>query len=132
MINQIEKEYVLTKFIERPGLEWRHSKLAYVITAIKAFLSDIEKYYDPHPSLFGLICQFLAHIEGSRTYVQSLTVHSSTQSNYRPIYENQYKNDKRKVKQRSKEWIEERATVTGSSIFKVVGLDGLKKTTNFI
>lgn len=128
-----KKEYALTKFIERGGSEWRQSKFAYVISAIKAFLFDIQKYLDAHLSLLGLICQFVAHIQGSKTYVQSSTVHLSTQSNYRPISENQSKNDKRKVKQRSEEWIEERkrATVTGSSIFKAVGLDGLKKLQNF-
>lgn len=33
-----KKEYALNKFIERGGSEWRQSKLAYVIIAIRAFL----------------------------------------------------------------------------------------------
>lgn len=128
-----KKEYTLTKFIERGGSEWRQTKFAYVISAIKAFLFDIQKYLDAHVSLLGLICQFVAHIQGSKMYVQSTTVHLFTQSNYRLISENQSKNDKRKVKQRSEVWIEERkwATVTGSSIFEAVGLDGLKKLQHF-
>ena len=125
---QKKKEYALEKFIMRGGQEWRQGRFAFVISAIKAFLYDIQKYLKAHTQLIQDICKTVAYVN-KEIYSDQLQVHLPSNNRFRDVENNTSQDECRKIKQRSKEWFEarENAVVTGSTIYSAVGLDGLKR-----
>ncbi|KAH3697092.1 hypothetical protein DPMN_084577 [Dreissena polymorpha] len=129
-----KKEYCKSKLIERGGeSDWRKGKFVYAVSAIIAFVHDIDEYLKSACELRENICLTVASLNG-RGYVagETINIHET------PLFvdiQRQKENltnaeeSTRLMKQRSNEWFEyrKRAKVTGSSLFTAIGGDGLKR-----
>ncbi|MEW8546432.1 MAG: YqaJ viral recombinase family protein, partial [Candidatus Thiodiazotropha sp.] len=124
-----KKEYAKDKFLEQSGSNWRQSKFAFVISAIKACLYDTEEFEKSYLKVLEKLCCFCSYANGSQNeFCTDDSVYLPQQQNYRELTENKPSSDTRNIKQRSQIWHEIRnsATVTGSTFYRATGLDGLK------
>jgi hypothetical protein len=132
-INEIKekKEYALNKFMERGGKDWRQSKFTYVISAIQAFLFDIQKFISNATDMLEIISRKLVVMQGSQAfYITRPSVDRDDLRNWIEIPEASGEiEDPRKIKQQSTNWfnIRRKAKITGSTIYKAIGLEGLKQ-----
>jgi hypothetical protein len=125
-----KKEYAKTKFLEKCGDDWRKSKFVYAISAIKAYLYDIEAYLNRHRAVLDRMCQHVSTLNDCRhLYHSDDSVYLPTQVNYSELVNDLSDDNPRSVKQRSGRWhaIRQTALVTGSTIYGALGLDGLKR-----
>ena len=126
---QSKKEYARKKFIESGGDDWHKSKYVYVISALNAYLYEIDSYLTKHMAILDDICYGLSVLSGSTDkYQTGDLVHFPSQSNYVELRDDQGMMEPRFIKQRSERWhsIRKEAMVTGSTIYQALGLDGLK------
>ena len=74
------------------------------------------------------ICIVLSYLNDAK-FCDGKVVNFNQQSNFSPLLQHKSTDNHRKIEQRSEEWFNVRqgATVTGSTIYKAVGCDGLKK-----
>ncbi|XP_045199092.2 uncharacterized protein LOC123553445 [Mercenaria mercenaria] len=124
-----KKEYARKKFEERGGKDWRNGKFVFVISAIDAFVYELNQYIDNSFNIISDICNCLAYIQNSLgTYVSGHSVDVTSHSRYIPVEKNESPGT-RQIKQRTPGWFELRnkAKVTGSVFYNAIGLDGLKK-----
>lgn len=124
-----KKEYAKGKLIERGGeTNWRESKFVYAISGIIAFLHDVEEYLKKAVGVLEEICQCISYLNRAR-YVTGSTVNLSTNEYYVEISDDEKSVSTRNIKQRSDEWfmIRQQAKVTGSTLYKAIGLESLQK-----
>ena len=125
-----KKEYAKEKFIERGGSDWRHGTFVYVISAIHAYLFDINCYLTRAGEVMETINRWNAYLQNSeRMYAQDNVVKLQIQSNYIPLPDVTTETENtRYIKQRTEQWlnIRKEAKVSGSTIYGALGLDGLK------
>ena len=124
------KEYCKTKLIDRGGnTEWRTSKYSYAISAVIAFIYEIDQYIKKAGCVMEDICRYLFILNEAK-YVIDENVNINTDDRYIEIDQQiGPEASSRFVKQKSAKWISlrELARVTGSTIYKAVGCDGLGK-----
>ena len=119
----------MEKFLEQGGTDWRQSKFAYVESAIKACLYDIEEYEKAYKEVLEQICQLIVYIKDAENlFCKNYEVNLQEQENYSELVQEEDTLNTRKIKQRSEKWfaLRKTAVVTGSTIYKAIGLDGLK------
>ena len=124
-----KKEYAKGKLIERGGeTNWRESKFVYAISGIIAFLHDVEEYSKNALGVLEEICRCISYLNHAR-YVTGSTVNLSTNKYYVEISDDEKSMSTRNIKQRSDEWfmIRQQAKVTGSTLFRAIGLESLQK-----
>ena len=123
-----KKEYSKEKLIERGGdTNWRKGKYVYAISAIIAFIHDIDEYLQKAGQLLEHISQSLAYFNQSQ-YTIGKNINLSSCENYIEVPDVSGGNT-RHIKQRSEEWFNLRksAKVTGSTIYTALGLDGTQR-----
>ena len=127
---RIRKEYCKTKLMERGGkTDWRTSKYSYAISAVIAFIYEIDQYVKKAGSVTDDICRYIAFLNES-LYVIDNNVNINDDDRYIPIDQQiGPEGSSRFLKQKSNEWfsLRELARITGSTIHKAVGCDGLSK-----
>lgn len=122
-----KKEYAKAKLIERGGeSDWRKGKYVYAISAIIAFIHDIDNYLDIASDITGRIALTVAYINNS-DFAEGTKVNLTENDKYKCVDTAKTTENTRFVKQRSDEWFQIRKTVkvTGSTIYTAVGCDGL-------
>lgn len=122
-----KKEYAKAKLIERGGeSDWRKGKYVYAISAIIAFIHDIDNYLDIAPDITGRIALTVAYINNSN-FAEGTKVNLTENDKYKCVDTTRTTENTRFVKQQSYEWFQIRKTVkvTGSTIYTAVGCDGL-------
>ncbi|CAG2221722.1 unnamed protein product [Mytilus edulis] len=124
-----KKEYAKAKFIERGGQDWRNGKFVYVISAIHAFLYDINCFLKKHETVLQQICEIRSQLHCSDLYSSRSEISLEGFPNYVPLIENYTTENPSFIKQRTEKWFElrKKAKVTGSTIYKALGMDTLKK-----
>ena len=125
-----QKEYAKNKFLDQGGKDWRQSKFVYVISAMNAFLYEIENFLSKYLEVLDKICQYIAVLNQSdKLYQTGQFVNLSSQPNCVELSENEETDDTRFIKQRTEKWhsVRKEASVTGSTIYQSLGLDTLKK-----
>ena len=122
-----KKEYCKTKLIERGGgSDWRKGKYVYAISAIRAFIHDIDDYIEQATEMTERICTYVAYLNASSiAHGRSLNLSSSHSFEY--IDTSRALENTRFIAQRSDEWFALRKSVkiTGSTIYSAIGCDGL-------
>ena len=108
-INELKgnKEYVLNKFIERGGKDWRQSKFMYVISAIQAFIFDIERFIsNASDTPLEIISGKLVVVQGSHAYyITGLSIDCEDMKKWIEIPEASGDiKDSREIKQHSEDW----------------------------
>lgn len=128
---KVKKEYAKDKLIERSGeSNWRNGRFCYAISALLAYIYDINKFLDKAENVVRAICLCLSAING-RKFIDEGMVDIGTIDSYKTIenIKSNIESDKtRLIRQKSDEWfrIRSKVKVTGSTLFKSIGLDGLK------
>ena len=129
-----KKEYAKEKLIEKGGgSSWKESKFAYAISATLGFLHDCDKYLRTAEECLKNICLCLSSVNKA-VYCADVMVNLNDCVNYLPLDRIQKETgNSRHIQQRTEEWFEIRkqAKVTGSSLNKALGLDGLQKQKDF-
>ncbi|KAH3898006.1 uncharacterized protein LOC127864724 [Dreissena polymorpha] len=127
-----KKEYAKDKLIERSGTEnWRSGKYCYAISSIIGLLYDINKVKGKCETIIRDICKIISAINGCK-YIDNIMVDLNSLESYKSLETltdlATEKNDPRLIKQRSTAWfdIRSKAKVTGSTLYRSIGLDGLK------
>ena len=124
-----KKLYAKSKLMERGGeQDWRNSKYKFAISAIIAFIFEIDKFLEDTGILLDDIAWTIARLNNcyfSRREGLLLSLCPS----YVGIQEDQNTVTPRNTKQRSSKWFELRksARVTGSTLYKALGLDGMRR-----
>ncbi|WAR15615.1 hypothetical protein MAR_005720 [Mya arenaria] len=125
-----KKKYAKEKLVEKGGgLTWKESKFAYAISVVLGYNYDIEKYLMTAEKCIRSICLCLSSLNGA-TYISDVNVNLEKGENYIPLkMQIQDIHNTRLIPQRTDKWFEVRkcAKVTGSTLYKALGLDGLKK-----
>ncbi|WAR15566.1 hypothetical protein MAR_005671 [Mya arenaria] len=125
-----KKEYAKEKLVEKDGgLTWKESKFAYAISVVLGYIYDIEKYLMTAEKCIRSICLCLSSLNGA-TYISDVNVNLEKGENYIPLkMQIQDIHNTRLIPQRTDKWFEVRkcTKVTGSTLYKALGLDGLKK-----
>lgn len=108
-INELKgnKEYVLNKFIERGGKDWRQSKFMYVISTIQAFIFDIERFIsNASDTPLEIISGKLVVVQGSHAYyITGLSIDCEDMKKWIEIPEASGDiKDSREIKQHSEDW----------------------------
>lgn len=122
-----KKDYAKTKLFERGGeSDWRKGKYVYAISAIIAFIHDIDNYLDIASYITGRIALTVAYINNS-DIAEGTKVNLTENDKYKWVDTAITTENTRFVKQGSDEWFQIRKTVkvTGSTIYTAVGCDGL-------
>lgn len=124
------KTYAREKFIERGGQDWQKGKYIYVVSAIDALLHDIDIFVTTALNVLEQIRLGIIALKNSGQYycvADCLNLNSC--ENYKPLQASLENTDTRYIKQGSLEWhsVRNQAKITGSTAFKALGLDGLKK-----
>ncbi|WAR15144.1 hypothetical protein MAR_005249, partial [Mya arenaria] len=132
-----KKEYAKEKLIERGGdSNWRNGKFSYAISAILGYMHDITAFTKKAGDVIKDICIIVSALNGS-TFVDDIYVDIKSMDTYKAIEELSSVSTSpstRLVKQRSEEWFQIRsaAKVTGSTLHKCLGLDGLKSQKEYL
>ena len=124
-----KREYAKGKLIERGGeTNWRESKFVYAISGIIAFFHDVEEYLKKAAGVLKEICQCISYLNRAR-YITGYTVILSANESHVEISDNEKSGSTRTIKQRSDEWFRkhQQAKVTGSTLYKAIGLETLLK-----
>ena len=124
-----KKEFAKSKFIERGGEDWRNGKFIYVISALHAHLYDIDSFLNMYMGILDDLIRCIADINGATSeFAPCEEVNLNDKDNYIPLPQENDSQNPRFVKQRSEEWhkIRREALITGSTIYKALGLDTLK------
>jgi hypothetical protein len=129
-----KKEYCKTKLIERGGAtHWRKGKYVYAISAIIAFLHDIDEFLNQACDLLEEIEEIVAFLN-NHSFVSSNTTNIENHPDYVAIPKQKedikrHEQNTRLLNQRTPEWLELRkaAKVTGSTLFAALGGEGLKR-----
>lgn len=125
-----KKEYAKSKLIERSGgSDWKNGKYVHGISALIAFVYDIDEYLRNSLSLLDELLKCLCCLKNSTKVSDKDTSNLHKCENYVQIDESKYKSSTRDVKQRSREWFDHRsaARVTGSTMYAALGIDGLAR-----
>jgi hypothetical protein len=125
---RIKKVYAKEKLIEKSGdSNWRNSKYVYAISATISYIHDIDTYLEHAHNVLEELIQCIAYMN-KVSYIDNRALNLEESRQYVKIQNksNDQKNT-RLVQQRSQAWFEARkeARVTGSTIYKAIGLDGL-------
>jgi hypothetical protein len=127
---KVSKESALQNIQSKVEGDWRSSKFAMVISSIRTSVYQIDNCVDDLLSTIEIICKIMSLASGARTSTcNGDEVSMQNQSNYVCLGSHMESNcDPSLIKQRSKEWFEIRDSciVTGSTINKAIGLEGLK------
>lgn len=124
-----KKEFAKSKFIERGGSEWRHGKFVYVISAIHAHLYDIDCFLKTYMETLMKMCSCIVDLnDANGEFVVRQEVNLTANENYVPLPDGIETDNPRLIKQRSEKWhnIRSKAVITGSTIYKALGLESLK------
>lgn len=125
-----KKEYCKLKLIEKGGeTDWRKSKFVYAISAVIAFLYDIQNYLTQARHVTERISRCVAILNDKFCTRRDRKL---CKLGYILSQSNMTQECTRLVKQRSKQWFEVRsnAKVTASTLFGALGFDGLNKMKN--
>ncbi|XP_052233224.1 uncharacterized protein LOC127846086 [Dreissena polymorpha] len=130
-----KKEYAKEKLIEKGGggLAWKESKFSYAISSVIGFLHDIDKYLLAAEMCIKSICLCLCSLNDT-PYISDVNINLSECENYFPLeVQKEDENNTRLLPQRTEKWFEirKKAKVTGSTIHKAIGLDGVKKLKDY-
>lgn len=140
---KVKKNLALEKFKGLGGPAWKSSKYMFVISAFHTLLHEINDTIDTAVELLDSSGQTVSQINGlSDTYVSGNKVLLNTQSNYvclagiQAILDDQKDallEHSRFIQQRTDQWfrIRELGKVTGSTIYRAVGLANLKTQKEF-
>ncbi|KAH3696894.1 hypothetical protein DPMN_084377 [Dreissena polymorpha] len=127
-----KKEYAKDKLIERSGTEnWRSGIYCYAISSIIGLLYDINKVKGKCKTIIRDICKIISAVNGCK-YIDDIMVDFNSLEAYKSLETltdlATEKDDPRLIKQRSTAWfdIRSKAKVTGSTLYRSIGLDGLK------
>ena len=124
-----KKEFAKSKFIERGGEDCRNGKFIYVISALHAHLYDIDCFLNKYMETLMELIRCIADINDTETeFALSEEINLNEKENYVPLPDDTDSHNPHFVKQRSEEWhrIRREALITGSTIYKALGLDTLK------
>ena len=127
-----KNEYTKQKLIERSGeSDWRSWKYVHAISSVIVFMHDIDIFLDKCVSIIDEILKCMCCINGSEL-VEGEQMSLQKCSSYVEIEDTESLHETiatRQVKQRTEPWFKRRklAKVTGSTMYKALGLDGLGK-----
>lgn len=128
---QRKKEYTKQKLMDRSGdSNWRNGKYLYAISAIIAFLYDIDNFLKRASSVTKNVCLCISYIEkGSFVEGETINLCSSEKYNELKTDENILHYNTRLIKQRTDNWVKIRqaAKITGSTMYKALGFEDLQK-----
>lgn len=124
-----KKCYARDKLMERNGdhTNWKNGKYAYAISDCIAYVHDIDQYMEKSISVINELIKFLGFIQGD-SVIDEKTLNLDTCLEYSQINENLEIKSTRDIKQRTERWFAARkeATITGSTLYRAIGFDGLK------
>ena len=124
-----KKEFAKAKLIERGGdSNWRNGKYAFAVSAIIAFMHDIDELLKKVLIVLEQICQCIAYLNGAK-YLLGDKCNLKFNDSYVELPETENPESTRMIKQRSEKWFDLRkeAKITGSTIYRAIGLDGCGK-----
>ncbi|KAH3809782.1 hypothetical protein DPMN_138161 [Dreissena polymorpha] len=131
-----KKEYAKDKLMERSDeTNWRNGKFGYAISAIIAYIYDIDTFVGKSEKVIREICVCVASLNG-KLFVDDRNVSLENNSAFYAIDELQNVDENystRLIKQRTERWFELRASakITGSTLYKGLGFDGLKNQKDY-
>ena len=132
---RVKKQCGLNKLKEDAGDDWRKSKYAYGIDLLMTLLWKIDNIVDKALQVIRGMCKAGAHLNNAaHLFAENDTVILNSQENLRILKspenlpEGIATSDTSLIKRRSDKWFEERkkVKVTGSSVYRAVGCDGMK------
>ncbi|KAK3103474.1 hypothetical protein FSP39_019495 [Pinctada imbricata] len=124
-----KKEYCKTKLIERGGnTDWRKGKYVYAISAIIAFIHDIDDYIYQASEMTDRICICMASLNAS-DIIEGRCVNLRSSPLFECLDISKRSQNTRFLEQRSDDWFALRNSVkiTGSTIYPAIGCDGLSR-----
>ena len=136
-INEIDrvrnrKLYCKQKLLENSGQDWRKGKYVYAISAITAYIHEIDGFAAKATSVIDKLCRYIAHLN-NEMFVDDTMVNLQSHERYLRI-ENQLEQhsqttNTRLIPQRSEQWhgLRKEAKITGSTIYQAIGCDGLAR-----
>lgn len=133
---KMKKEIFLKKLMEKCASDWRSSQFSMVISSIKTNIYQIENCLEDLLETNEIFCHYAAVIANSLYLFSSYSpVHLQTQEKFVCLGNNTDQDvDSTLLKQRSEAWFQLRkqCLITGSTINRAIGLEGLKKQRQFL
>lgn len=127
--SKLSLERSITKFKAMAGEDWRKSRFQIVISLLITTKYDTENYISEALQINLQLGYYLSTLHDvQHLYSLDSRVHLSDQGNYFELKSDLETNDSRFVKQKSDQWFQlrNRAQVTGSTVYRALGLDSLK------
>ncbi|CAG2256263.1 unnamed protein product [Mytilus edulis] len=127
-----KKEYCKAKLIERGGdTDWRKGRYVYAISAVIAFIYDIDNFLSAGRELTQTLSIFISYINGVEQ-IKGSSINLETSPLHQCLDDVSFSNtgeNSRYLKQKSDEWfaLRKKARITGSTFYSAVGCDGLNR-----
>ncbi|MEW8542406.1 MAG: YqaJ viral recombinase family protein, partial [Candidatus Thiodiazotropha sp.] len=129
---KVSREMAVAKFKKMAGADWRKSKFLHVISGLETVLHDINVTVSNILAAVNKLGIVISHLSNDLSFTTERQVTLRNQGNYVHLAEKvlpaDYDSELRYLKQRSEKWFAKRKTaaVTGSTLYKAVGLESLK------
>ena len=128
------QKFALTKFHKEAGEDWRKSRFIYAISSVQSIMYQTKSVLKRLLEMNNMLLQEVAvSCNSCDSFSFASEIDQYEQKNWLSLKDQNclpesLKQDTRLIKQRSKQWFEERSPfkLTGSTLFAGLGLDSLK------